>query len=316
LSSSVPVLIIAFNRPSTLRVLLDRLAELGVREVYFAVDGPRSHRPEDFAKVQEVKALIDERFHPAKDHCLFQERNLGIRWAPPAAISWFFSKVEAGVILEDDCIPGESFFPFVQWALEKYEPVDQVKLVAGFNRFGESPFPESHRFIKTAYIWGWATWRRAWKDYDPYMARWTELDQRRKLDRWLGAFPVRDFWRETRDMVLRNSLVTWDVAWCWTVYNQRGLTVFPRVSLIQNIGFGEDATNTGGGASDPRSLIRAKSLPLPFVAPLRLAPDLKIQSQIDREEFWRPHDLVRNQWDRFLRRIWTRIRPWRPRTER
>lgn len=108
---NLPVLVIAFNRPETLAVLLGALRQAGATNVYFAVDGPRAGRPDDQARVAAVKALIQNEFAPAPDHCLFQPANRGIRWAPPAAISWFFSQVEEGAILEDDCIPGEDFFP-------------------------------------------------------------------------------------------------------------------------------------------------------------------------------------------------------------
>jgi hypothetical protein len=290
---NVPVLVIAFNRSSTLRVLLDRLLSVGASDVYFAIDGPRPGRPDDVAKVEAVKRAIQDTFNPDDGHFLVQSKNLGIRRGPPAAISWFFSMVELGVILEDDCIPGDDFFPFMAWALERYKNEDRVKMIAGFNRFGRIPGPESFRFIKSAMIWGWASWRRAWVDYDPEFIRWGTPEDRRKLDRWLGSFPVRDYWREAMAMVSRGQLITWDTAWCWTIFNQQGLVVLPSVSLIQNIGFGSDATNTNSnGTVDERSLIMPTSLPPPYREPKRMMPDNRLQRRIDRKEFWRTDSLI------------------------
>jgi hypothetical protein len=252
--------------------------------------------------VDAVCELIQRVYSPPPERCLYQPRNLGIRWAPPAAISWFFDQVEEGVILEDDCIPGADFFPFVQWALERYRATDRVKMIAGFNRFASLPWTESYHFIQSAMIWGWASWRRAWKDYDPEFKRWRSPAETRRLHRWLGPFPVRDAWKHLVQNVERGALVTWDVAWCWTIFHQQGLCIYPRVSLIQNIGFGADATNTGSH-SDERSRVIAQTLPPPYREPRALKPDRFTQARINRKEFWRTDDT----WNDRLKRA---VRSW------
>jgi len=285
---NTPVLVIAFNRPSTLRVLLEQLRSVGATQVFFAVDGPRTTRPEDGPKVAEVKALIRDFFEPSPERCLFQTENLGIRRGPPAAITWFFSHVSEGIILEDDCIPGDDFFPFMAWGLTQYRDQPRVKLLAGFNRFGDIGGPSSFQFIKSAMIWGWASWRRAWAEYDPNFELWSQEQNRRKLRLWLGSFPVWDYWREAVEMVRQGQLVTWDVAWCWSVFLGKGLVVMPRTSLVRNIGFSGDGTNTTGGVgSDERSQVSAGSLKPPYLPPRRQEPNLSLQGRIDRKEFWR-----------------------------
>jgi len=301
---NTPVLVIAFNRPETLKVLLERLKAARATQVYFAVDGPRAHRESDAPNVAAVKELIRTTFDPPAERCLFQPNNLGIRWAPPRAISWFFDQVEEGVILEDDCIPGDSFFPFVSWALEHYRHEERVMLISGFNRFGDSGWDQSFHFIKTAYIWGWASWRRAWKQYDPEMSRGGGLAARWRWRQWLGPLPVRDFWATSINDVLTGKLVTWDVAWCWTLLQKQGLAIMPRVSLIQNIGFGADATNTAaGGPVDPRSLIRPGRVEVPYKAPGRVTPDLVFQRSLDKAEFWRDQRTWKNRFIGTLKRI-------------
>lgn len=176
-----------------------------------------------------------------------------------------------------------------------------MKLVAGFNRFGALPWAESFRFIQSAMIWGWATWRRAWADYDPEFRRWCAPGDTRRFNRWLGPFPVRDSWKHAVQNVERGTLVTWDVAWCWTVFHLRGLCVYPRVSLVQNLGNGPDATNTGG-SQDPRFRVRPQALTPPYVEPRRLAPDRRLQQRINRLEFWRTDDTWGDRLKRWVRR--------------
>lgn len=307
---NTPVLVVGFNRPETLAVLLRTLQEHGATNLYFALDGPRVGHATDGQRVAESRALIEKAFHPHPSRCLYQSSNLGIRKGPPAAITWFFEQVEEGIILEDDCIPSEDFFPFVQGALEKYRHVDQVKLISGFNRFSPQPWPESYRFVKTAMIWGWASWRRAWSKYDPDMKSWDHPLARREFRTWAGSFPVFDYWRTTIDWVRIGKIVTWDVAWCWTVFSDRGLGVMPRVSLIRNIGFGSDSTNTQSG--DAREKVLPGRLPQPYIGPERLRPDRTLQRRLDRAEFWRTDDTVTGRlWNvaRALKRNWFARQP-------
>lgn len=287
---TTPVLVIAFNRAETLAVLLEVLKSQGAKNVFFAVDGPRPTRQEDEGKVQQVKQLIAETFAPDPAHCLFQTANLGIRKGPPAAISWFFEQVEEGIILEDDCIPGTDFFPFVEWALETYRNEDRVKLISGFNRYSPVEWPESFRFVKTAMIWGWASWRRAWRQFDPDMLTFDDPLVQRRFRRWAGSFPVYDYWRITVNWVRMGKLVTWDVAWCWAVFHAEGLGIQPRVSLIRNIGFGSDSTNTQSG--DARAGVVVGQLAAPYRSPARIEPDLPFQRRLDRAEFWRTDDTL------------------------
>lgn len=299
-----PILVIAFNRPAKLEVLLRRLKELGCKNLYFAVDGPRLSRLNDEFAVDSVKKVIASEFNPPPERVLFQETNLGAKVAPPLGISWFFEQVAEGVILEDDCIPGDSFFPFMAWALETYRDVDPVMLISGFNRFDSLPWDESFHFIKTAMIWGWGTWSRAWRHYDPNFDKWSVPAVRRSFRAWAGSFPVFDFWRESIRLVSSGASWNWDIAWCWALFSRHGLCVMPRVSLIQNIGFGSDSTNTiTGEDGDSRFQIRPRELREPFMAPRSLEPDLGLQRRFDKAEFWRADDTLASRIKRLIKRL-------------
>lgn len=280
-----PILVLAFNRPEPLRILLTQLKTFGATNVYFAVDGPRLGSETDKALVAEVRNTIATMFLPTKERCLFRDENRGVRWAPPEAISWFLQQEEEGVILEDDCIPSASFLEFASWALAHYRNESRVMHISGFNRFERLVWKESHRFLKTPLIWGWATWRRAWEKYDPYMLNLENRSTLKSLRTWVGAFAVFDYWRDAARMVRDGRLVTWDIAWCWAVLTGQGLSVFPRVSLIENIGSGSDATHTRG--RDRRMDVKATLLAPPYSASTRFRPDRRVQHRLDRLEFWR-----------------------------
>ena len=106
----VPVLIIGFNRPDLLQILINRLREINPRMVYLAVDGPRDNNPDDREKVSQVHACFELIDWDCEKKSLFRTENLGCRHGVTASIDWFFSQQPFGIILEDDCIPAPEFF--------------------------------------------------------------------------------------------------------------------------------------------------------------------------------------------------------------
>ena len=46
-------------------------------------------------------------------------------------IDWFFSKEEKGIILEDDCVPSQTFYYYCQELLDHYENNENVFSIGG-----------------------------------------------------------------------------------------------------------------------------------------------------------------------------------------
>ncbi len=118
---SEPVLVMAFNRPDHLAVLLRRLREVQPERLYVAIDGARTGREGEQERVQQCRDLVATVDWPCDVHTLFQDSNLGCGLGVSTAISWFFANEERGIILEDDIIPDPSFFPYCAELLERYE---------------------------------------------------------------------------------------------------------------------------------------------------------------------------------------------------
>ena len=106
---------------------------------------------------------------------LFREGNLGCRNAVSSAITWFFGQEPEGIILEDDCLPSPSFFPYCAELLKCFRDDERVMCITGdsFQR-DMSGYPYSYYFSKYNHVWGWATWRRAWRCYDDTMKLYPE----------------------------------------------------------------------------------------------------------------------------------------------
>jgi hypothetical protein len=120
----------------------------------------------------------------------------------------------------------------------------------------------SYTFSRYLHVWGWATWRRAWRLNDPMMSEWERL----RRTRWLlevgdGHRDFDRYWREQFDAVTRQRLDTWDYGWTYSAWLHGGLFIAPAYNLVTNIGFGVDATHT----TDHDALISPPELePMPF----------------------------------------------------
>jgi hypothetical protein len=155
--------------------------------------------------------------------------------------------VEEGIILEDDCIPDQSFFRFCQDLLEKYRDDERIMMVSGNNfQFGKRRTNYSYYFSKYFHIWGWATWKRAWNYYDVDMKSWPKIKDGRWLKDILKDKNAEKFWEKIFENTFRGTINTWDFQWVFSCWIQNGLAILPNVNLVKNIGFDGNATHTKG----------------------------------------------------------------------
>lgn len=242
-------MLLVFNRPAQTRRVFAAIRAARPPSLYIAADGPRSGRPEDIAKCKAVRSIVEEVDWPCQVKTLYRGQNLGCRLAISSAIDWLFEHETAGVILEDDVVPGEAFVPFCEELLVLYADDLRVAMIGGFNPWTsrDKVSPESYSFSSYALIWGWATWRRAWLHYDSELE---EYQSTKNLD-FLAGVPTmgprgRDMWRSIFNGVVSDAIDTWDYQWFYAMMKTGGLAVLPHVNLVENIGFGLDATHASG----------------------------------------------------------------------
>lgn len=245
MTHATPVLLLLFNRPSHTQQLFEALSEVRPRRLYIACDGPRSSVPSDYALVQKVRQIASSIPWHCDVHYRFLSNNLGMMNSVYSSINWFFDNVEAGIILEDDCIPSASFFDFCQIMLERYENSPTVFSVSGRNHLGQYHSSSQYLF-STGSIWGWATWRRAWTQFDLASVHSKTKSELSHDLLWLKQFSPNKY-SEIVNGVLRSAdgtSPTWDYPWAYVRLAHQSLNVIPCVNLVRNIGTGKSATNT------------------------------------------------------------------------
>lgn len=294
------VLFIIFNRPDTTFQVFERIRQAKPAKLFIAADGPRADRVGEAELCAQARSVLDKVDWDCEVHTLFQDENLGCKYGPSTAIDWFFQNVEEGIILEDDCVPDPSFFPYCQELLEKYRDNPKILSISGFN-FGYSPVNAnaSYSFSRYMNMWGWATWRRSLKLIDYEVKDWNEMDKVGFLYRGTRS-SIFDFdwkwirdWRKTFNNLINKQRDTWDYYWFLAAFKYRMLTVFPHQNLIENIGFNQQATHTHDEQSQITS-IRSGSITFPLVHSKKITRNIVFEEEYIKGvwQSYRRRDLI------------------------
>lgn len=245
---STPVLFLVFNRPEHTQRVFQQIRRVKPSRLYISADGPRMRVPGEADRCVAVRSIVQQVDWPCSVYTNFREENLGCKRAVREGISWFFDKEEEGIILEDDCLASETFFSFCAQMLAQYRHDDSVMHISGYNPFpwSDEVFPASYSFSRMPFVWGWASWRRAWLRYDDQFSglneAWWDAASGLSLlstDVTLRRY-VMDKFQRSRD----GELDTWDYAWFYTVLKWHGKSINPAANLVENIGFDQNATRT------------------------------------------------------------------------
>jgi hypothetical protein len=240
------VLFLVFSRIDTTRQVFEAIRDAKPPRLYVAADGAREGKEGEEEKVQAVRDLIMQSIDwECEVKTLFRDKNLGCKYAVSEAITWFFENEEQGIILEDDCLPSQSFFWYCEELLERYKYDERIFLISGYNKQNEWIIgDESYFFSNYGGIWGWAGWSRAWQHYDLDMNDIDEFINRDNFVNLLGQNQGQMRQKMIYDSIFINKINTWDYQWAYARHKNNGLACVPAKSLIENIGFGRDATHT------------------------------------------------------------------------
>src|SRR5271166_1354685 len=243
ISITTPVAFFIFRRPALTEQVFARISQAKPSNLLVIADGPRS---QEEAKIcEETRRILDRIEWDCRVLKNFSDQNLGLKRRVSSGLDWVFSQVEEAIILEDDCLPALSFFPFCQALLERYRDDQRVFMIGGNNfQFGRLRTRYSYYFSRYPEIWGWASWKRAWKHFDPAMSSWPEF----KADGYIKAVfenpREQEYWSEILEQCYQGKINSWAYIWCYTCWSQSALTILPDVNLVSNIGFGVDSTHT------------------------------------------------------------------------
>lgn len=244
-SLKTPVVLFAFNRPDITERVFDEIKKAKPEKLFLVLDGHRNEA--DKQKCDAVKKILENVDWECDVHRNYSNINMGCDPRVASGIDWVFQNADRAIFFEDDCLPHQSFFRFCDELLEKYKDDKEIMHISGDNfQDGNGRFKceESYYFSAISQSWGWASWRRAWQLYDADMKRWPEFKRENKFKKIFRNKAVITYWDTLLQKFYDKKRINWDGRWTFACFANGGLSIMPRVNLISNIGFGNNATHT------------------------------------------------------------------------
>lgn len=241
----VAVALCFFKRKCVVQVI-EQIRKYAPEIIYLIADGGRNK--EEHEQCLAIRHMVEKAINwPCEIKKVYSDKNLGCRIGIPRGLNIAFQNEERLIILEDDCVPAETFFTFCEEMLERYKDNTNIMTVSGTNFLtGKKYFGDSdYTFSGYVQIWGWATWKRAWIQYDSEMKLWHEkrnnVLQHMNFNRYQSRY-----WEQIFEQVYNKtcSCDPWDYQWFFMSLLNQALDIIPKNNLITNIGFGEEATHT------------------------------------------------------------------------
>ncbi len=235
----------AFNRADSVKKVLDSVGAIKPTDLFISVDGPRIGNSDDEAKISAVQKVFESIDWPCNVRRNYRAQNMGSAPHIIDAINWFFSNVETGIILEDDCVPDQTFYSFVDSLLTKYADDSRIMAINGSCLVGNDETGSSYRFSKYFLSWGWASWRRSWKLFENKVTDSANLidSLAKDGDIHLSTKEI-TFWKKFMAGFESGKYPFWDGRWLYTIWKNHGVCITPNKNLILNVGFTADATHT------------------------------------------------------------------------
>lgn len=240
LKKTSPILYLFYNRIEKIKLSFAIIKKIKPSKLYLASDGPKNN--DDKITVNNARNYVLKNIDwDCKVKRLFFKKNKSLKKGISTSITWFFNNEKSGIILEDDLLPEVSFFRFASELLKYHQANKKIAMISGNNYIGGN-FKDSYYFSRYASCWGWATWSDRWKSYyDVDMKKWKDIKKNKKLS---FLKQKEKFFIDIFDGVYAGKNNTWDYQWLFAMLNNNLLQITPKVNLVSNIGFGNNATNT------------------------------------------------------------------------
>lgn len=283
MSYEIPIAFFIWRRPELTEKVFARISEIKPNTLIIIADGYQDDDLENKAKCLATRQVVSQIDWPCNVHRQYADQHIGLQNRVETGLDYVFSIVDRAIILEDDCLPEQTFFDYLEFMLNFYENDERIACISGDKPPCIDFDDSSYAFTIYPMIWGWATWKRVWLTHDRHMNKWPSIRNSNFILDKIGSQRAAEFWQSWFDKQYLRENNSWAIGFTFTCLINNMLSIIPKNNLIKNIGFGVDSTHTFD-SNDPRANAFTSPMSLPLVHPSSIAT-AKIDSQIEQTVF-------------------------------
>lgn len=284
----VAVLLIFFCREKQFKEVYEQVRKARPARLYLYQDGPREGRENDRTGIAACRKIAENIDWDCDVHTWYQEKNVGCDPSEFLAQKWMFETETKGIIIEDDDVPSQSFFPYCKELLDRYENDERVGMICGMNNTGVSEHIKSSYFYSlNGSIWGWATWRRV---VDTWDEQYTWLNDNSAVELLKQKFYSKNEWKgflATAKAHRKSGKAHYESILGAAVYLNGQYCIVPKYNMITNIGVGEETTHSVSDLRllprDARKLIQMRryEIEIPLQHPKYFLKDIEFEKKVN-----------------------------------
>lgn len=242
-----PIVLFCYNRPEHVKKTLEALSKNDLAEnsiLYIFCDGKKQNESEEeIDNIKRTRTIAKSNKWCKEVNVIEQKENKGLANSIIDGVTDIVNKHGKVIVLEDDLITSKGFLKYMNQALNLYEKEEKVMHISGYMYPNKETLPETF-FYRVTMCWGWATWKRAWGNYNnDAIDLWKKLINKNDFSEF-DKFGE-DYLSKQLLSNIEGDLKTWFIKWNTSVYLLNGLTLFPNKSLVENIGLDGSGENCG-----------------------------------------------------------------------
>lgn len=239
-----PIILFVYNRPKHTRRTLEALEKnLLAQDSLLYIISDAAKNADAVENVNTVRAIIREPWDFKHITIIERQKNWGLAENVIDGVTKIINEHDKAIVLEDDLETSPYALTYFNDALHRYEHEERVMEISGYMYPVEHPkrLPKSF-FFRVANSWGWATWKRAWDHFNPDINALTQHFKRKDI--WRFSIEGKEnFWKQVKEFKA-GKINSWAIRWYLSVFNQHGLVLYPRQSMIKNIGTDGSGTHS------------------------------------------------------------------------
>jgi hypothetical protein len=282
------VLLIFFARPKPFEKVFEQVRIARPSRLYLYQDGARANREDDILNINECREIAKHIDWECEIFHMYQDKNFGCDPSEFIAQKWFFTNEEQGIVLEDDDVPSQTFFPYCKELLTKYKDDERINIICGMNQmeiYKDTPY--SYTFSKSGSITGWASWRRVFAKWEEHYDFLNDAYALQNIESVLGKKAFISFERNALNHKNSGRAHYESILGSAAILNSR-INIVPKYNMISNIGIDSNATH-GATSMDilPKGIkkifyMKPHEIDFPLKHPKYVIEDGNYKKKIDR----------------------------------